>query len=197
MELSRFSRRQSRPGERPLWRSAAAPRLVCRGDLTPFTRCFGLVGLFDVVRRCVTRTPLRGAAPPGPFRRFHPRRCPRPGLWSKFNHTPDTTGTRRTLEGLLRDSGLEQVRILPLFRTLWPLARINALLGRQQEVEDAGREYRVAGVWNGLLRGALAVERQIFRASERGTGTSWLAIARTPADPAAAGNQSKGAHTVP
>jgi hypothetical protein len=89
------------------------------------------------------------------------------------------------------------VRILPLFRTLWPLARINALLGRQQEVEDAGREYRVAGVWNGLLRGALAVERQIFRASERGTGTSWLAIARTPADPAAAGNQSKGAHTVP
>jgi hypothetical protein len=112
-----------------------------------------------------------------------------PRLWSKFDRYAGhyRRYTRRALESLLRDAGLEQVRLLPLFRILWPLARANALFGRQHEVADAGREYRVAGTWNGLLRGALAVEQWLFRASERGSGTSWLVVARTPAGPFAAG----------
>ena len=174
-----------------LARRRGATRLVAAsGGLPPFTRCFDLVGLFDVVEHVAGDTNLlRDAAAlavPGGFILLTVPADPR--LWSKFDRYAGhyRRYTRRALEGLLRDAGLEQVRLLPLFRILWPLARVNALFGRQQDVADAGREYRVAGIWNVLLRGALAVEQRLFRASERGTGTSWLAIARTPADPARA-----------
>jgi SAM-dependent methyltransferase len=163
-------------------------RLVAaRGDQPPFSRCFDLVGLFDVVEHVADDAGLlRGAAAlaiPGGFILLTVPADPR--LWSKFDRYAGhyRRYTRRALEGLLRDAGLEQVRLLPLFRILWPLARANALFGRQQDVADAGREYRVAGIWNRLLRGALAVEQWLFRASERGSGTSWLAVARTPAGP--------------
>jgi SAM-dependent methyltransferase len=192
-ELSRYFRAvglDPRVNDLSLARRRGAARLVAaRGDLPPFTRCFDLVGLFDVVEHVADDTGLlRGAAAlavPGGFILLTVPADPR--LWSKFDRYAGhyRRYTRRTLEGLLHNAGLEQVRLLPLFRILWPLARVHALLGRQQEVEDAGREYRVAGVWNGLLRGALALERSLFRTSERGSGTSWLAVARTPAVPPA------------
>jgi SAM-dependent methyltransferase len=170
-----------------LARRRGATRLVAaRGDL-PFTRCFDLIGLFDVVEHVADDVSLlRDAAAlavPGGFVLLTVPADPR--LWSKFDRYAGhyRRYTRRALEGLLRDAGLEQVRLLPLFRILWPMARVNALLGRRREVTDAGQEYRVAGIWNALLRVALLLERSLFRSSERGGGTSWLAIARTPPGP--------------
>jgi SAM-dependent methyltransferase len=188
VELSRVSCAvglDPRINDLALARRRGVMRLVAaRGDQPPFTRSFDLVGLFDVVEHVENDVGLlRGAAAlavPGGFILLTVPGDPR--LWSKFDRYAGhyRRYTRRALEGLLRDAGLEQVRLLPLFRILWPMARVNALLGRRQEVTDAGQEYRVAGIWNALLRGALALERSLFRSSERGTGTSWLAIARTP-----------------
>jgi SAM-dependent methyltransferase len=188
-ELSRHFRAvgfDPRVNDLSLARRRGATRLVAaRGDSLPFTRSFDLVGLFDVVEHVADDVDLlRGAAAlavPGGFVLLTVPADPR--LWSKFDRYAGhyRRYTRRALEGLLRDAGLEQVRLLPLFRILWPMARVNALLGRRQEVTDAAQEYRVAGIWNALLRVALAMERSLFRSSDRGTGTSWLAIARTPA----------------
>jgi SAM-dependent methyltransferase len=170
-----------------LARRRGATRLVAARDDLPFTRCFDLVGIFDVVEHVADDVDLlRGAAAlavPGGFLLLTVPADPR--LWSKFDRYAGhyRRYTRRALEDLLRGAGLEQVRILPLFRILWPLARVNALLGRRQDVTDAGQEYRVAGIWNALLRVTLAAERRLFRRSARGTGTSWLAIARTPMGP--------------
>jgi SAM-dependent methyltransferase len=194
-ELSRHFRAvglDPRVNDLSLARRRGNTRLVAaRGDRLPFSRCFDLVGLFDVVEHVADDAGLlRGAAElavPGGFILLTVPADPR--LWSKFDRYAGhyRRYTRRALEDLLRDAGLEQVRLLPLFRILWPLARVHALFGRQQDVADAGREYRVAGIWNGVLRGALAVEQWLFRASERGSGTSWLAVARTPAGPLATG----------
>ena len=168
-----------------LARRRGARRLVAaRGDCAPFTRCFDLVGLFDVVEHVADDVGLlRGAAAlavPGGFVLLTVPADPR--LWSKFDRYAGhyRRYTRSALEGLLRDAGLEPVRLLPLFRVLWPLARVNALVARHREVENAGQEYRVAKIWNAALRGALALERSLFRSSARGSGTSWLAVARTP-----------------
>lgn len=187
-ELSRVSYAvglDPRVNDLTLARRRGVTRLVAaRGDRVPFTRSFDLVGLFDVVEHVAEDVNLlRGAAAlavPGGFVLLTVPADPR--LWSKFDRYAGhyRRYTRRALEGLLRDAGLEQVRLLPLFRILWPLARVNALLGRHQEVSDAGHEYRVAGFWNALLRGALALEQLLFRSSERGIGTSWLAVARIP-----------------
>jgi SAM-dependent methyltransferase len=187
-ELSRVSYAvglDPRVNDLALARRRGVTRLVAaRGDCVPFGRSFDLVGLFDVVEHVADDVNLlRGAAAlavPGSFVLLTVPADPR--LWSRFDRYAGhyRRYTRRALEGLLRDAGLEQVRLLPLFRILWPLARVNALLGRHQEVSDAGHEYRVAGFWNALLRGALALEQLLFRSSERGIGTSWLAVARTP-----------------
>ena len=173
-----------------LARIRGATRLVAaRGDQPPFARSFDLVGLFDVVEHVADDAGLlRRAvelAVPGGFVLLTVPADPK--LWSKLDRYAGhyRRYTRRALEGLLRDAGLERVRILPLFRILWPLARLQALLGGQEEVTAPEREYRVAGIWNRLLRSALGLERFLFRSSERGTGTSWLAIARTPPDPVA------------
>ncbi|HYV41448.1 MAG TPA: class I SAM-dependent methyltransferase [Thermoanaerobaculia bacterium] len=171
-----------------LARRRGATRLVAaQGDHPPFSRCFDLVGLFDVLEHVADDSGLLGRAAalavPGGFVLLTVPADPR--LWSKFDRYAGhyRRYTRRVLEGLLRDAGLEPVRILPLFRILWPLARIQALFGRRQEVADPEREYRVTGIWNHLLRAALAVERRLSGASERGIGTSWLAVARIPAVP--------------
>jgi SAM-dependent methyltransferase len=168
-----------------LARRRGATRLVAaQGDHPPFSQSFDLVGLFDVLEHVADDSGLlrRAAALaiPGGFALLTVPADPR--LWSKFDRYAGhyRRYTQRELENLLRGAGLEPVRILPLFRILWPLARINALFDRQQDVTDAGHEYRVAAMWNRLLRGALAVEQRLFRSSERGTGTSWLAVARIP-----------------
>ncbi len=159
--------------------------LVAAEGAVPFGQCFDLAGLFDVVEHVSDDVGLlREAAAlvvPGGWVLLTVPADPR--LWSKFDRYAGhyRRYTRQALETLLSDAGLEKVRVLPLFRILWPLARANALLGRNQEVRDAGEEYRVAGIWNVLLRAALTVERSLLRSSERGTGTSWLAIARVPA----------------
>jgi SAM-dependent methyltransferase len=191
-ELSRHFRAvglDPRVNDLALARRRGATRLVAARGALPFTRCFDLVGLFDVVEHVGDDVRLlrdaAGLAVPGGYVLMTVPADPR--LWSKFDRYAGhyRRYTRRALEGLLRDAGLEQVRLLPLFRILWPMARVNALLGKRQEVTDAGQEYRVARIWNALLRGALALERSLFRSSERGTGTSWLAVARTPQTPGA------------
>ncbi len=173
-----------------LARIRGATRLVAaRGDQPPFSRCFDLVGLFDVVEHVADDAGLlcRAAelAVPGGFVLLTVPADPR--LWNRFDRYAGhyRRYTRRALEDLLREAGLERVRILPLFRILWPLARLQALLGGRREVTDPEREYRVAGIWNRLLRSSLDLERSLFRSSERGSGTSWLAVARTPAGPTA------------
>ena len=171
-----------------LARHRGVTRLVAaRGDSPPFARCFDLVGLFDVVEHVADDAGLlRRAAElvvPGGFLLLTVPADPR--LWGKFDRYAGhyRRYTKRALQDLLRDAALEQARILPLFRILWPLARIQILLGRQKDVADPEREYRVPGIWNALLRGSLAVERRLCGASEKGTGTSWLAVARIPAVP--------------
>ncbi len=168
-------------------RRGASLLVAAQGDLPPFSRCFDLVGLFDVVEHVADDAGLlrraAGLAVPGGFVLLTVPADPR--LWGKFDRYAGhyRRYTRRALEDLLRDAGLEQVRVLPLFRILWPPARVQALFGRRQEVADPERDYRVAGIWNRLLRGALALERRLCAASEQGIGTSWLAVARTPAGP--------------
>ena len=121
-----------------LARIRGATRLVAaRGDQPPFARSFDLVGLFDVVEHVADDAGLlrRAAelAVPGGFVLLTVPADPK--LWSKFDRYAGhyRRYTRRALEDLLREAGLEQVRILPLFRILWPLARLQALLSGSKQ----------------------------------------------------------------
>jgi SAM-dependent methyltransferase len=164
-----------------------AKRLVnAAGDRPPFARTFDLVGLFDVVEHVEDDTGLlrraRELVVPGGYVLLTVPADPR--LWGKYDRYAGhyRRYSRSALQDLLRRAGLEQIRISPLFRILWPLARVQTLLQRNQEVVDPAREYRVGPVFNRLLRFALGVERGLFGSSDRVTGTSWLAIAQLPRD---------------
>ena len=162
-----------------------ARRLVnADGDRPPFARSFDLVGLFDVVEHVEDDTGLLRRAcelvVPGGYVLLTVPADPK--LWSKYDRYAGhyRRYSRPALEDLLRRAGLEPIRILPLFRILWPLARVQSLLQGQQEVTDPAREYRVAPIFNAILRGALSFEQTLFGSSEKIGGTSWLAVARLP-----------------
>jgi len=174
-----------RVGDLLLARRRGARRLVAGdgGPDMPFGPGFDLIGLFDVVEHVEDDAGFLRAvaslAVPGGFVLVTIPADPR--LWGKFDQYAGhyRRYTRKALTGLLQEAGLEVLRILPLFRALWPLARIGAVLQRNTRVTDPAREYRVARPWNELLRRILSVERRIFGTSESGIGTSWLAVART------------------
>lgn len=158
--------------------------VAAEGDAPPFLRRFDLIGLFDVVEHVrddvgLLRQASTLSVPGGRILLTVPAD---PRLWSKFDRYAGhyRRYTRDMLTGLLKNAGIETVQILPLFRVLWPLGWIHALLHRRDEVEKPGEEYRVASFSNWLLGGALSLERQVLGASELGAGTSWLAVGRTP-----------------
>ena len=175
-----------RVGDLLLARRRGARRLVAGegGSDIPLRRRFDLVGLFDVVEHVEDDAGfLRAAAALAVSGGFVLITVPAdPRLWGKFDRYAGhyRRYTRSALTDLVQEAGLEVLRILPLFRTLWPLARIGAILQRNGRVSDPAREYRVARPWNELLRRILSVEHRLFGASERGIGTSWLAVSRSP-----------------
>jgi SAM-dependent methyltransferase len=158
------------------------------GDRPPFARTFDLVGLFDVVEHVEDDTGLLRRAcelvVPGGYVLLTVPADPK--LWGKYDRYAGhyRRYSRPAVEDLLRRAGLETIRILPLFRILWPLARIQSLLQGNREVEDPASEYRVAPFFNQVLRLALAFERAILGSSKKIGGTSWLATAQLPHDPA-------------
>jgi SAM-dependent methyltransferase len=178
-----------RVGDLLLARRRGARRLVAGdgGPDMPFGPGFDLIGLFDVVEHVEDDAGfLRTAASlavPGGFVLVTVPADPR--LWGKFDQYAGhyRRYTRNAVTGLLQGAGLEVLQVLPLFRALWPLARIGAVLQRNTRVTDPAREYRVARPWNDLLRRILSVERRLFGTSESGIGTSWLAVARVGTDP--------------
>jgi len=158
--------------------------VAAEGSAPPFLRCFDLIGLFDVVEHVrddvgLLRTASAFAVPGGRVLLTVPAD---PRLWSKFDRYAGhyRRYTRGMLIELLKKAGLDAVQIYPLFRMLWPLGRIHALLHGKDEVTDPGEEYRVAGFWNWVLGRALSLERRVLGDSQRGIGTSWLATGRTP-----------------
>jgi SAM-dependent methyltransferase len=162
-----------------------ARRLVnAPGDRPPFARSFDLAGLFDVVEHVEDDTGLLARAcslvVPGGWVLLTVPADPK--LWSKYDRYAGhyRRYSRPALQELLLRAGLEQIRILPLFRVLWPLARIQSRIQRNDSVTDPAREYRVGKLANLILRSALAIERAVMRGSDRIGGTSWLAIARVP-----------------
>lgn len=163
-----------------------ARRLVASegGSDMPFASRFDLIGLFDVVEHVEDDAGfLRTAASLAVSGGFVLLTVPAdPRLWGKFDQYAGhyRRYTRNALTGLLQEAGLEILRLLPLFRSLWPLARIGAVLQRNNRVSDPAREYRVASPWNELFRLILSVERRLFGSSESGIGTSWLVVSRTP-----------------
>lgn len=168
-------------------RRGVARVVAAEGEALPFLRRFDLVGLFDVVEHVpndveLLRTASALVVPGGRILMTVPAD---PRLWSKFDRYAGhyRRYTRGMLIELLESAGLEAVQIFPLFRMLWPLGRIHALVHRKDEVTDPREEYQVGRLSNWLLGRALSLESRVFGDSERGAGTSWLATGHTPLSP--------------
>jgi SAM-dependent methyltransferase len=165
-------------------RRSSARFIAAEGDTPPFRRCFDLVGLFDVLEHVRDDLGLLGVASAfavaGGWILITVPADPR--LWSKFDRYAGhyRRYSREALADLLRSAALDDVRIVPLFRTLWPLGRIHALTTGRGDVEDPSEEYRVGRIPNWLLARALSIERRVLGRSLRGAGTSWLAAGRVP-----------------
>lgn len=174
---------ERRLGDLLLARRRGVSRVVAaEGSTPPFLRCFDLVGLFDVVEHVqddagLLRTASALAVPGGWILLTVPAD---PRLLSKFDRYAGhyRRYTRGMVLELLKKAGLDAVQIIPLFRMLWPLGRIHALLQGKGEVTDPGKEYRVPGFLNWVLGRALSLERRVLADSQRGIGTSWLAVGR-------------------
>ena len=177
---------ERRLGDLLLARRRGVSRVVAaEGSTPPFLRCFDLVGLFDVVEHVRDDAGLLRAAsafvvPGGRILLTVPAD---PRLWSKFDRYAGhyRRYTRGMLVELLRKAGLDDVQIFPLFRMLWPLGRIHAWLHGKDEVTDPGKEYQIPSFLNRVLGRALSLERRVLADSQRGIGTSWLAVGRASA----------------
>jgi SAM-dependent methyltransferase len=152
------------------------------GGAPPFSRSFDLVGLFDVVEHVADDVGLLRIAsslvrPGGWVLLTVPAD---PALWTALDEYAghERRYTRSMVEQLCGKASLEVVSVAPLFRFLWPLARLRAAMRGRRPVEDPESEYRVGSLSNHLLSAALRAERRLFRRSSRGRGTSWLAVAR-------------------
>jgi SAM-dependent methyltransferase len=111
-----------------------------------------------------------------------------PELWS---HRDDYAGhvRRYTREGLretVEAAGFRVERVRPMFRLLWPLARVAAWHPRR-EMGEPSSAYAVPKVANSWLRRLLNGEERIFGESPWGRGTSWLLVARPREGPEPAG----------
>lgn len=165
-------------------RSDSLSVVVGEGATPPFSRCFDLVGLFDVVEHVpndvgLLRNAASLARPGGWVLLTVPAD---PSLWTALDEYAghERRYTRGMLAELARKASLELVDITPLFRVLWPFARARAAWKESRPVEDPASEYRVGATLNRILRGALRAERLLFGRSTWGRGTSWLAVTRVP-----------------
>ncbi|MEW6366235.1 MAG: class I SAM-dependent methyltransferase [Acidobacteriota bacterium] len=156
--------------------------VVTTGIPMPFKSTFSLVGAFDViehveddmkfVRECAATLVAGGllalTVPAWP------------SLWS---HLDVYAGHYRryrpkTLRSLLRAAALEIELMVPLFRTLWPLAYLSARLRRNRRVADTAAEFSVGPLANRILKTVLAAEWRSIGLLSFGRGTSLLAVAR-------------------
>ena len=153
------------------------------GGAPPFSLPFDLVGLFDVVEHVEDDAGLlrlaSRLASPGAWILVTVPADPR--LWTNLDVYAGhfRRYRREDLERLFERAKLELQRIVPLFRVLWPLARVKAALLGRRPIADPQAEYRVAPLANRLLSAGLSLESALYGASESGLGTSWLAVART------------------
>ena len=167
-------------------RSGSLSVVAGEGAAPPFSRCFDLVGLFDVVEHVqddvgLLRIASSLARPRGWVLLTVPAD---PALWTTLDEYAghERRYTRAMVEELCRKASLELVSVAPMFRFLWPLARLRAAVRGSGPVVDPEREYRVGALSNRILSTALRVERRLFVRSSRGNGTSWLAVARVSVD---------------
>ncbi len=157
--------------------------VAAEGGAPPFLGAFDLVGLFDVVEHVEDDLGLlrraAGLAVGGGWILLTVPSDPR--LWSSLDVYAGhhRRYTRRMLVELLEGADLRVEGVLPLFRMLWPLARVKAVFQREKRIADPEAEYRVPPWLNRLLLAGLSLERRIGGGSARGVGTSWLAVART------------------
>jgi SAM-dependent methyltransferase len=168
-------------------RSNSLSVVAGEGAAPPFCRVFDLVGLFDVVEHVpndvgLLRIASTLARPGGWVLLTVPAD---PALWTTLD---DYAGherryTRSMVEDLCRKASLDLVSVEPMFRALWPPARARAVLRGNRPVEDSESEYRVGPGLNLFLSAVLRAERRLFGRSQRGHGTSWLAVTRVPAEP--------------
>ncbi len=160
--------------------------VAAAGTRLPFRRSFHLVCAFDVVehveddvaflRECASVLEEQGrlvlTAPAGPE------------LWSTLDEYAGhyRRYTRKQLSTVVGAAGLVVEQIFPLFRLLWPLARLRARIRTGRPVTDPAAEYATGWLTNILLRHALALEWTLLRRRRYGRGTSWCVVARGPSD---------------
>jgi len=165
-----------------LTRRAGTRVVLAEGGAPPFAPSFDLVGLFDVVEHVEDDAELlaraAGLALPGGWILVTVPADPR--LWSSLDEYAGHLRryTRAAVFDLFARAGLEPIRVVPLFRLLWPLGRLRARLFGRRPVERPEDEYRVSTVTNRALAALLRLERAVAGGSERGAGTSWLALGR-------------------
>lgn len=167
-------------------RDAPLSVVAGEGGAPPFSRSFDLVGLFDVVEHVeddvgLLRIASSLARPRGWVLLTVPAD---PALWTALD---DYAGherryTRAMVDELCRKASLDLVSVAPMFRFLWPVARLRAAVRGNRPVEDPESEYRVGRLSNRLLATFLQAERRLFGRSSRGVGTSWLAVTRVSVD---------------
>jgi SAM-dependent methyltransferase len=167
-------------------RDAPLSVVAGEGGAPPFSRSFDLVGLFDVVEHVgddvgLLRIASSLARPRGWVLLTVPAD---PALWTALDEFAghERRYTRAMVEDLCGNASLELVNVAPMFRFLWPLARVRAAIRGTRPVEDPESEYRIGALSNRLLTTALRAERRLFGRSSRGLGTSWLAVTRVPVD---------------
>lgn len=167
---------------RVVWRDHQIPAVAASGLALPLRVRLDMVAAFDVLEHIkddigALRAWQALLAPHGHLVITVPAG---PELWSRRDDFAghfrrySRAGLRTTIEA----AGFRVERLRPLFRTLWPLAWLNARVTRGTAVADPVAEYRVSKPFNMLLRLLVRTEEALLHGSDRGRGTSWLVVAR-------------------
>jgi SAM-dependent methyltransferase len=153
----------------------------------PFGAPFDAVGLFDVLEhaendRELLRSAMEAIRPSGYLLATVPAG---PSLWSAADRFAGhyRRYTRDQLQALFAGAGLEVVSLYPVFRILWPAARVKAWRGEDRPIPSVAREYSVPPALNRVLLRLLAIEDRVLGRSARGSGTSLMIVARKGAPP--------------
>ena len=169
---------------------------VVRADVfaLPFPDPFHMIGMFDVLEHLEDDTgALRGL-------RAGTAQGGRlvltvPAYMSLWSHTDEVGGHYRRytpggLRRVLTEAGWEVDRVtpfmLPLVPVMWAGRKLAAAVNRLRPARKSGRELvvdelRPIPVFNGLMRGLLALEAPLVRRFRMPVGTSLLAVASNPA----------------
>ena len=169
---------------------------VVRADVfnLRFPDPFHMIGMFDVLEHLADdaealRELRTGTAPSGRLILTVPAYM---SLWS---HTDEAGGhyrryTPATLRRVLTEAGWRVERVtpfmLPLVPVMWAGRKLAAAVNRLRGARKSGRdlavsELRPIPVFNGLMRGLLALEAPLVRRFRMPAGTSLLAVASNPA----------------